>query len=596
MRTAPSAGRGAFNTLSRITIYSVSLSWFILAVYIVALTRNQGLDVDTLKHFVSIEQSGIKFRALVLLGPFLLTVMAYLINKEAQLFQQTLLADEELRRRALQLEAANEALTREGIYRGRAERELARQAFYDSLTALPNRSLFMDRLQMEIEHAKRSPHRVFAVFFLDVDRFKVVNDGLGHVVGDQLLILIAQRLKKTIRTLDTVARFGGDEFAILIDDAKDVSQAAAFAERIEKEMRLPFDVLGREIFVTVSIGIVLSNVAGYSNPVELVRDADIAMYQAKARGKARHVIFDSTMHEEAMTVLWLETDLRRALGNHEFVVHYQPIISMEQDEIIGVEALVRWQHPRLGLLQPLDFLMVAEETGLIRPVGRWVLREACRQLREWHTRFPRYRHLTVSVNVSGRVFAEADFYDAVVDILRDTGLEARGLKLEIVERMLIDNPEAAAALLRKLRDLNVRIDIDDFGTGYSALNHLRHFPIHGLKIDRSFVSALTTDKENAAIVNTIIVLSHDLNLDVIAEGIETAEQLETYRAMQGGYAQGFFISRPLDSRTMEEVFRGERTILGSGEVRSRRGGTAPATARRAAKGDCRSASVRSLTT
>jgi EAL domain-containing protein (putative c-di-GMP-specific phosphodiesterase class I) len=285
------------------------------------------------------------------------------------------------------------------------------------------------------------------------------------------------------------------------------------------------------------------------------------MYQAKARGKACHVIFDATMHAEATTVLWLETDLRKALGNKEFIVHYQPIISMERRTIIGFEALVRWQHPSRGLLQPLDFMMVAEETGLIVPIGQWVLFEACRQLREWQDEYPGCRDLTVSVNISGRVFSQSDFCDAVVKILHDTGLDARSLRLEVVERMLIDNPEPAAALLKKLEDLNVRIDIDDFGTGYSALNYLRHFPIHGLKIDRSFMSALTTDKNNAAIVKTIIALSRDLNLDVIAEGIETTEQMEAYRTMEGGYAQGFFISRPLDSKAMEDVLRGTRTIL-----------------------------------
>jgi diguanylate cyclase (GGDEF)-like protein len=542
-------------------LYIVLLSWFLLGLYAFAITRNEGLDLDILKYFVSIEQSGIKFRALLLLGPFFLTVVAYLINEKTKLFQKTLLAEEELRQRAAELERINELLKRESNEREKAEEQLTRQAFYDSLTNLPNRSLFMDRLQTAIEHKKRYPNYIFAVLFLDVDRFKVINDGLGHIIGDQLLILIAQRLRKSIRTIDTVARFGGDEFAILMEQAKDVSQVSQLAERIRDEMRLPFNVLGREIFASVSIGIILSNLTDYVNPVELIRDADIAMYQAKARGKACHVIFDATMHAEAKTVLWLETDLRRALGNNEFIVHYQPIIAMARHAIIGFEALVRWQHPSRGLLQPLDFMMVAEESGLIIPIGQWVLHEACRQLRQWQERFPAYRDLTVSVNISSKVFSQADFYESVVKILQDTGLDAGCLRLEIVERMLIDNPEPAAALLRKLQDLNVRIDIDDFGTGYSALNYLRHFPIHGLKIDRSFMSALTTDKNNAAIVKTIIALSRDLNLDVIAEGIETTEQMEAYRTMEGGYAQGFFISRPLDRRAMEDVLTGKRTIF-----------------------------------
>ena len=346
--------------------------------------------------------------------------------------------------------------------------------------------------------------------------------------------------------MDTVSRFGGDEFAIFLDDAKGVDQVHHLANRIKDEMRLPFHVSGREIFASVSVGIILSNLTDYRRPEELIRDADIAMYQAKARGKACHVIFDSTMHAEAETILWLETDLRRALENHEFVVLYQPIISMESDRIIGFEALVRWQHPVRGLLCPLDFLMVAEETGLIIPIGQWVIREACSQVRQWQEQFTGYGDLTVSVNVSTKVFCQPDFYDVVVNILHDTGFEPGRLRLEIVERMLIDNPEPAAALLQRLQDLQVRIDIDDFGTGYSALNYLRHFPIHGLKIDRSFINALTTDKNNAAIVKTIIALSCDLSLVVTAEGIETIEQMEAYRAVKGEFAQGFLISRPVD--------------------------------------------------
>jgi diguanylate cyclase (GGDEF)-like protein len=559
--------QGAHNTLSRIAIYSVLLSWVLLGLYVSTVTWHEGLNLDVLKYFVSVEQSGIRFRALVLLAPFFLTVMAYLINKEARLLHQTLLAEKELRRRTSELEALNEILTRESKERENAEEQLSRQALHDSLTDLPNRSLFMDRLQAAIEHTKRYPDYVFAVFFLDVDRFKVINDGLGHLVGDQLLIATAQRLSQCVRNIDTVSRFGGDEFAILMENVTDASQAGKLADRIQKDMQLPFNVLGREIFATVSMGVVMSSVTTYRHPEELIRDADTAMYRAKANGRACHVVFDSTMHAEARSVLWLETDLRKALANNEFIVHYQPIISMYGNRLIGFEALVRWQHPTRGLYQPLDFLTIAEETGLIIPIGRWVIRESCRQLRQWHEQFPEYRELTVSVNVSGKVFSQPDFYDEVVTTLRETGLEPHSLRLEIVERTLIENPEPAAVVVKKLRDLNVRIDIDDFGVGYSALNYLRHFPIHGLKIDRAFVSALTTDKSNAAIVKTIIALSRDLSLDVTAEGIETTEQMEAYRAMQGGYAQGFFISKPLESATIEDVLRGKNSLVGLAEAR-----------------------------
>ena len=544
-------------------MYIVLLAWAFLGIYIFLITQRGDLGAEVLKYFISLEQSGIRYRALLLLGPFVLTVMAYLISEKTKLFHKTLLTEEELRKRTIELERINLRLMQQGNALEKAEKQLTRQAFYDALTNLPNRALFMDRLQSSLEQKKRYPNYIFAVLFLDVDRFKVINDGLGHFIGDQLLILIAQRLKKCLRNVDTISRFGGDEFAIFMDDAKGVDQANNLANRIKDAMRLPFHVSGREIFASVSIGIILSNLRDYSRAEELIRDADIAMYQAKARGKSCHVIFDSTMHAEAETVLWLETDLRRALENDEFVVHYQPIIAMETDRITGFEALVRWQHPERGLLYPLDFLMVAEETGLIVPIGQWVIREACRQVRRWQEQFTGYRELTVSVNVSTKVFSQPDFYDVVVEILRDTGLEAGSLRLEIIERMLIDNPEPAASLLKRLQDLQVRIDIDDFGTGYSALNYLRHFPIHGLKIDRSFINALTTDKNNLAIVKTIIALSHDLNLDVIAEGIETTDQMEAYRALKGGFAQGFLISRPIDGSAVENMLHERSRMHGN---------------------------------
>ncbi len=547
----------ANEALSRAALYLVLLAWVLLGVYILLISQSGDVGAEVLKYFISLEQSGIRYRALLLLGPFVLTIIAYLINEKTKLFRKTHLTEEKLRKRTIELERINLRLMQESKALENAEKQLTRQAFYDALTNLPNRALFMDRLQSSLEQKKRYPNYVFAVLFLDVDRFKVINDGLGHFIGDQLLILISQRLKKCIRNVDTVSRFGGDEFAIFMDDAKGVDQVNNLANRVKDDMRLPFHVSGREIFASVSVGIILSNLRDYSCAEELIRDADIAMYQAKARGKSCHVIFDSSMHAEAETVLWLETDLRRALENNEFVVHYQPIVSVESGRITGFEALMRWQHPDRGLLYPLDFLMVAEETGLIIPIGQWVIREACRQVRLWQDQFTGYRDLTVSVNVSTKVFSQPDFYDVVVDILHDTGLAAGSLRLEIIERMLIDNPEPAAALLKRLQDLRVRIDIDDFGTGYSALNYLRHFPIHGLKIDRSFINALITDKNNAAIVKTIIALSRDLSLDVIAEGIETTEQMEAYKALKGGFAQGFLISRPLEGKGIENMFAQE---------------------------------------
>jgi len=540
-------------------LYIVLLAYVLLGLYIFFITQNVGFNSGIVEYFLSAEQSGIKFRALVLLAPFVLTVISYLINERAQLFKKTILAEKELRQRTLELDKVNELLKNENAERKKAEEQLIRQAFSDSLTNLPNRALFMDRLHKTLERKKRYPDYVFAVLFLDVDRFKVINDGLGHFIGDQLLIVLSQRLKKSIRSVDTVARFGGDEFAILVDDAKEPSCINDLADRIQDEMRLPFSVFGHEIFASVSIGIVLSNVGDYSRPDELIRDADIAMYHAKARGRACHEIFDSVMHAEATTLLWLETELRRALERNEFTLYYQPIISVEDNKIIGFEALVRWQHPNRGLMLPLDFMAVAEETGLIIPIGQWVVREACRQMRQWQEQFPEHRNLTVSVNISSKMFSQPDFCEVIEEILHETGLQASSLRLEIVERMLIENPEPAAALLQRLKDLNVRFDIDDFGTGYSALNYLRHFPIDGLKIDRSFVNALTSDKNNAEIVKTIIALAQALKLDVIAEGIETIQQLEMYTTMKGEYAQGFYIFRPMDSRAIENLL-GTRTL------------------------------------
>jgi diguanylate cyclase (GGDEF)-like protein len=543
----------AYKVLSRVTVGVVALAWILVALYVFSISSRNGYNLDFFNYFLSAEQSAVKFRALMLFGPLMLLLIAYLIHEKADLLEELFLAKETLKLRNIDLQNLTELLNRENTARRKTEERLIHRAFYDSLTNLPNRSFFIDHLQNALERKKRYPDHVFAVFFLDIDRFKVINDGLGHFVGDQLLVLFSQRLKKSVRTIDTVARFGGDEFAVLVDDAGKVSDVNELAERIKDEMRPHFSVFGHDIFASVSIGIVLSSQRDYIHPHELMRDADIAMYNAKSRGKSCHAIFNSAMHAEATTLHQLETELRKAVENNEFTLHYQPIISMENDRIIGFEALVRWQHPQRGIIPPLDFMTAAEETGLILPIGQWVIREACRQMRQWQEQFPEYKTLTVSANVSSKVFSQPDFYEVIEKILLDTGLEASRLRLEIVERMLIENPEPAAALLKRLKDLKVQFDIDDFGTGYSALNYLRQFPINGLKIDRSFIEALASDKNNAEIVKTIIALAHALNLDVIAEGIETTEQLEIFRTMKGEYAQGFFIFRPMDGKAVEAL-------------------------------------------
>lgn len=523
-------------SLSRLSFYLVFLAWIMLGLYVYSL--RSGASDNILEYFLSTEQSGVKFRALMLLAPFVLIVISYLVNDRTKLFRQNVVAGEELRKQAAELERANERLTQ--------------QAFYDTLTNLPNRALFTDRVRASLERKKRYHDHSLAILFLDLDRFKVINDSLGHIMGDQLLGMVANRLKKHARSIDTVARFGGDEFAVLLEEIKEISSVTDIVTRLQGEMTSPFNVFGHQIFVTISIGIVLSTMAEYKSPDELLRDADTAMYQAKSRGKACYAIFDKTMHAEASMALQLEMELRRALERGEFTVFYQPIVSVGDDKTMGFEALLRWQHPERGIITPMEFIAVAEETGMIFVLGPWVLREACRQLKTWQERIPGCDGLTVSVNVSSKVFSQPDFGKVVEDILSETGVDGSCLRLEIIERMLIEDAELAADLINRLKKLDVRFDIDDFGTGYSALNYLRHFPIKGLKIDGSFISALASDGNNAKIVETIVTLGRDLGLDVIAEGVETVEQLDIFRSMKGEYAQGYYLCRPMDSMAAEK--------------------------------------------
>ncbi len=420
----------------------------------------------------------------------------------------------------------------------------------DVLTGLPNRILFIDRLGRSVERAKYRKGYQFAVFFLDLDRFKVVNDSLGHLVGDQLLIATARRLQGCLHTGDTIARLGGDEFTILLDDIREVSDATRVAERIQRQLSMPFNIHGHEVFTTASIGIASSS-TGYDRPEDLLRDADTAMYRAKALGKARYEVFDTAMRERAVERLQLETDLRRALEREEFRVYYQLIVSLDDGRISGCEALLRWQHPTKGIISPSEFIPVAEETGLIVPIGRWVLREACRQVHAWQRRFRSKSPLTISVNFSSKQFMQPELVDQMKQILTSTGLEPHTLKLEITESLIMENPEAARALLLQLKALNIQLGIDDFGTGYSSLSYLHRFPIDRLKIDRSFVSRLGVDKENSEIVRTIVTLAHNLGVDVIAEGVETKEQLALLRALKCKYGQGFLFSPAVDGQTAE---------------------------------------------
>ncbi|HEV2764829.1 MAG TPA: EAL domain-containing protein [Pyrinomonadaceae bacterium] len=431
--------------------------------------------------------------------------------------------------------------------RKHAEERLLHDALHDALTGLPNRALFMDHLRLAVERARRRESRQFAVLFLDLDRFKVINDSLGHMLGDQLLVGIARRLEDSLRPGDLVARLGGDEFTVLLEDIGSVAEATLVAERLQRELSRPFALAGREVFTTVSIGIAPSTI-GHDRPENFLRDADTAMYCAKMLGKARHEVFDKNMHARAVTQLQLETDLRRAVEREEFFVQFQPIVSLGTGEIRSFEALVRWRHPEHGLISPGAFIPVAEETGLIVPLGRWVLLEACRQLRRWQQEHPTRATLSVSVNLSSKQFTQPDLIAQIRQALEETGLAPSSLKLEITESVVMENIEKAAEMLRELRALGVELSIDDFGTGYSSLSYLHRFPINTLKIDRSFVTRMSDNNENMEIVRTIVMLAHNLKMNVVAEGVETEQQLTQLLALGCGYAQGFYFSRPLDAK------------------------------------------------
>ena len=432
------------------------------------------------------------------------------------------------------------------------QERIRRAAFHDSLTGLANRALLNEHLRVAINHSKRDQTHLFAVLLLDLDRFKTVNDSLGHVLGDQLLVATSRRLETTLRPQDVIARQGGDEFTILLNGIDSIKDAIRVAKRIHDELRQPFRLDGHDVFTTASIGIALST-QDYTRTEEVLRDADTAMYRAKTSGRGHHKIFDPKMHERAMALLKLETDLRLAVEREEFCLHYQPIISLENNRIIGFEALVRWQHPERGLVLPDDFIPIAEETGLIGPIGHWVLHEACRQLRQWQEHSRHDLSLSVNVNLSGKQFSQVDLVERIKSVLEQTGLSARSLKLEITESTVMEKAEAAAVMLEQIRNLGVEVHIDDFGTGYSSLSYLHRFPIDVLKIDRSFVSRMGPDGENSEIVRTIVQLAHNLGMKVAAEGVMTAEQLGKLRALGCDYGQGYFFSEPLDSERAKRI-------------------------------------------
>ncbi|MGB3205417.1 MAG: EAL domain-containing protein [Crinalium sp.] len=431
-----------------------------------------------------------------------------------------------------------------------AEEQLLFDALHDNLTNLPNRNLLMERLELALKQAQRQTDYLFAVMFIDLDRFKVVNDSLGHEVGDQLLVAIARKLETLIRASDIVARLGGDEFIILLDNLQDLNDAIRIADRICLELNSPFLIENRQVFTTASIGIVFSS-THYQTGSELIRDADIAMYRAKEAGKARYEIFDRIMHAYAVEQLQLESDLRHAIAHQELLVHYQPIISLTTGKLTGFEALLRWKHPSRGFISPAEFIPIAEETGLIVTIGQWILREACHQFQTWSLQYQLSNSLTISVNLSSKQLREPTLIKQIDQIIQETKLNSSCLKLELTESMLIDHVEAVISTMSQLRGRAIHLSIDDFGTGFSCLSYLHRFPINTLKIDRSFVSRIGEENENLGIVKTIITLAHELGMDAIAEGVETQQQVNQLKALGCDQAQGYFFSPPLSSESAE---------------------------------------------
>ena len=431
------------------------------------------------------------------------------------------------------------------------EEQLAKDALYDPLTGLPNRAFFTNLLERSVRRVRRRDEYKFALLFLDLDRFKLVNDSLGHETGDELLVGVAERLERCLRPGDVVARLAGDEFCILVDSIRGTQDAFHVAERVQEELKAPFLLSGHRIFASASIGIASSD--DYTgDPENLLRDADTAMYRAKARGRARVEVFDKAMHARAMRILELESDLRTALEQRQFRLVYLPVVSLVSGKITGLEALVRWEHPERGLVPPAEFVPVAEETGVIMSLGLWVLEEACTHMAKWKERFPAYEELTISVNLSAKQLQQADLVNQVANVLEQTGIEPERLKLEVTETVLMDDPDYSTSVVQKLNDLGIQVQIDDFGTGYSSLSYLNRLHIDTLKIDRSFINSLGAPGERAVVVQAIIRLARELGINVIAEGVETSEQLDSLRTLECEHGQGFLFSQPLSA---EETVR-----------------------------------------
>jgi diguanylate cyclase (GGDEF)-like protein len=464
-------------------------------------------------------------------------------EQEKQLAEQNRI----LQQMNLELQQMNLELQRENAVRRQAEAQLAHDAMHDALTGLPNRALFLRHLEAAIQTATHTPNYQFAVLFIDLDRFKLVNDSLGHTIGDIFLMAIAHRLQHCLRDSDLVARLGGDEFTVLIEPIQDQTEAIHIAERVLNSLCTTFNLRGHNLFASASVGIVIGS-ANYQQAADLLRDADLAMYRAKASGRGCYALFNQDLHTQILKLLQLESDLRLALARQEFVLFYQPIVDLETRQIKGFEALLRWQHPQKGLIGPDEFITMAEETGLIVQLGEWVLREACQQLATWKESYSDCIELSISVNLSSKQLREPDLIQRIDQILAETALEGRYLCLELTESGLIGDEEMALPTLNSLRHRNIQLSIDDFGTGYSSLSYLLRFPIDYVKIDRSFISRMTMDSENYEIVRAITTLVRSIGIATIAEGIEDPQQVDQLKLLGCQFGQGYLFSRPMEAQ------------------------------------------------